>query len=126
MSETSKSYNELDSYIAAFSEEERQEYAAAETALDLACMLYHIRQEQGLTQGEAAARVQERLRFLLLKSNLYVVCIDLCQDLKQFSNFLAAQVKRSLSHSQFKHAIVGKKCGSKAVKQPDTCLLCDV
>ena len=28
----------------------------AETALDLACILYHIRQEQGLTQRKAAAR----------------------------------------------------------------------
>jgi DNA-binding XRE family transcriptional regulator len=56
MSETTKSYNEIDSYIAAFSKEERQEYDAAETALDLACILYHIRQEQGLTQREAAAR----------------------------------------------------------------------
>ena len=56
MSETTRSYNEIDSYIAAFSEEERQEYDAAETALDLACILYHIRQEQGLTQREAAAR----------------------------------------------------------------------
>jgi DNA-binding XRE family transcriptional regulator len=56
MSETTKSYNEIDSYIATFSEGERQEYDAAETALDLACILYHIRQEQGLTQREAAER----------------------------------------------------------------------
>jgi DNA-binding XRE family transcriptional regulator len=55
MSET-KSYNEIDSYIAAFSERERQEYNAAETALDLACILYHIRQERGLTQRKAAER----------------------------------------------------------------------
>ena len=56
MSEITKPYNEIDSYIAAFSQEERQEYDAAETALDLASMLYHIRQEQGLTQREAAER----------------------------------------------------------------------
>src|SRR6266702_995897 len=56
MSETSRSYNEIDDYIAAFSDEERQEYAAAETALDLASMLYRIRQEQGLTQRNAAER----------------------------------------------------------------------
>ena len=56
MSETIKPYNEIDDYIAAFPDEERQEYVAAETALDLACILYHIRQEQGLTQREAAER----------------------------------------------------------------------
>ncbi len=56
MSETTKPYNEIDDYIAAFSDEERQEYVAAETALDLACMLYQIRQEQGLTQRQAAER----------------------------------------------------------------------
>lgn len=48
--------NEIDDYIATFSDEERQEYAAAETALDLACILHHIRQEQGLTQHDAAER----------------------------------------------------------------------
>jgi len=56
MSETSKPYNEIDDYIAAFSDEERQEYSAAETALDLACILYHLRQEQGLTQRQTAER----------------------------------------------------------------------
>jgi len=56
MSETSRSYNEIDDYIAAFSDEERQEYGAAETALDLASILYRIRQEQGLTQHKAAER----------------------------------------------------------------------
>lgn len=54
MSEATSPYNEIDDYIAALSNEERQEYAAAETALDLACILYHIRQEQGLTQQKAA------------------------------------------------------------------------
>jgi HTH-type transcriptional regulator / antitoxin HipB len=56
MSETSRPYNEIDDYIATFSDEERQEYAAAEMALDLASMLYQIRQEQGLTQQHAAER----------------------------------------------------------------------
>jgi len=56
MSETTSPYNEIDDYIAAFSDEERQEYVAAETALDLACILYQIRQEQGLTQRKAAER----------------------------------------------------------------------
>lgn len=56
MSETNRSPNEIDDYIATFSPEERQEYRAAETALDLASMLYHIRHTQGLTQSSAAER----------------------------------------------------------------------
>jgi ribosome-binding protein aMBF1 (putative translation factor) len=56
MNENIRPYNEIDNYIATFSEKERQEYAVAETALDLASMLYHLRQEQGLTQREAAER----------------------------------------------------------------------
>jgi DNA-binding XRE family transcriptional regulator len=56
MSETTRPSNEIDDYIAAFSDEERQEYVAAETALDLASMLYQIRQKQGLTQRGAAER----------------------------------------------------------------------
>ena len=47
MSKTSKPSNEIDDYLAAFSYEGRQAYAAAETALDLTTMLYLIRQEQG-------------------------------------------------------------------------------
>ena len=47
MSKTSGPSNEIDDYIAAFSDEERQEYAAAETALDLATLLYRIKQVQG-------------------------------------------------------------------------------
>ena len=56
MNETSKPYNEIDDYIAAFSEEERQEYVAAATALDLAGLLYQLRQKKGLTQRGAAER----------------------------------------------------------------------
>ena len=56
MSETIRPSNEIDDYIAAFSDEERQEYAVAETALDLASMLYHLRQNRGLTQRGAAER----------------------------------------------------------------------
>jgi DNA-binding XRE family transcriptional regulator len=56
MSETNNPYNEIDDYIATFSPEERQEYSAAETALDLASMLYHIRRTHGLTQRDAAER----------------------------------------------------------------------
>jgi hypothetical protein len=64
MSKTSGPSNEIDDYIAAFSVEERQEYAAAETALDLATMLYCIRQEQEPGQqaishlGKAASTMQ--------------------------------------------------------------------
>ena len=56
MNETGKPYNEIDDYIAAFSEEERQEYVAAATALDLAGLLYQLRQRKGLTQRGAAER----------------------------------------------------------------------
>jgi len=56
MSETTGSSNEIDNYIATFSDEEHQEYIAAETALDIASILYQIRQEQGLTQHKAAKR----------------------------------------------------------------------
>ncbi len=56
MSETSEPYNEIDDYIAAFSREERQEYIAAEMALDLATMRYHIRKELGSRQQYDAER----------------------------------------------------------------------
>ena len=56
MNEISKPYNEIDDYIADFSEEEQQEYAAAATALDLAALLYQLRQRKGLTQYGAAER----------------------------------------------------------------------
>jgi DNA-binding XRE family transcriptional regulator len=57
MSKTTRPYNEIDDYIAAFSDEERQEYAAAETALDLASMLYRLRKEQGPRQQHDAERI---------------------------------------------------------------------
>ena len=56
MSKTTRPYNEIDDYIAAFSYEERQEYAAAETALDLIIMLYRIRKKQGTRQQHDAER----------------------------------------------------------------------
>jgi DNA-binding phage protein len=56
MSESTRPSNEIDDYIAAFSDEECQEYIAAETALDLASILSQIRQKQGLTQCGAAER----------------------------------------------------------------------
>jgi hypothetical protein len=62
MSKTSKPSNEIDDYIAAFSDEERQGYAAAETALDLATMLYRIRKEQGPGQQRDAERAGSKQR----------------------------------------------------------------
>jgi HTH-type transcriptional regulator / antitoxin HipB len=56
MSQTNRPYNDIDDYIATFSLEERKEYSAAETALDLASLLYHIRHTHGLTQRSAAER----------------------------------------------------------------------
>lgn len=55
MSKTTSPYNEIDDYIAvaAFSYEERQEYAAAETALDVATMLYRMRKERGPRHQQA-------------------------------------------------------------------------
>ena len=59
MSKTSRPYNEIDDYIAAFSDEERQEYAAAEKALDLATMLYCISLEQEPRQQQAISRLEK-------------------------------------------------------------------
>jgi DNA-binding XRE family transcriptional regulator len=56
MSDKQKTYGDIDTYIAAMSDEERQELAIADIALDLAWILYHARQERGLTQSEAAKR----------------------------------------------------------------------
>jgi DNA-binding XRE family transcriptional regulator len=56
MSKTDRPYNQIGDFIAAFSSEERQGYAAADTLMDLASILYHIRQERGLTQRQAAER----------------------------------------------------------------------
>jgi hypothetical protein len=59
MSETSGPYKEIDVYIAAFTDEERQEYAAAETALDLASMLYRISLEQEPRQQQVISRLKK-------------------------------------------------------------------
>ncbi len=56
MNDTNRSADEIDDYIATFSPEEREEYSAAETALDLAGLLYHIRHTHGLTQRSVAER----------------------------------------------------------------------
>jgi DNA-binding XRE family transcriptional regulator len=49
-------YNDIDTYIASFGEEERQELAHAEAALDLALLVYQARKGRGLTQNAAAAQ----------------------------------------------------------------------
>ena len=56
MSKTNRPYNEINDYIATFSPEELQEYSTAESALDLASLLYHIRHKHGLTQRSVAER----------------------------------------------------------------------
>jgi hypothetical protein len=56
MSETNRPYNEIEDYLATFSLEEQKEYRTAETALDLANLLYHIRYSHGSTQLSAAER----------------------------------------------------------------------
>jgi hypothetical protein len=62
MSKPSGPSNEIDSYIATFSREERQEYIAAEMALDLVIMHYRIRKEQGSRQQHDAERVGVKRR----------------------------------------------------------------
>jgi DNA-binding XRE family transcriptional regulator len=56
MNDTNRPSNEIDDHIATFSPEEIEEYSAAETALDLAGLLYHIRHTHGLTQRNVAER----------------------------------------------------------------------
>lgn len=56
MSDTAPLHNDIDEYIAAFSEDERQELAHADAALDLAILLYRLRTERALTQKDAAEK----------------------------------------------------------------------
>ena len=53
-------HNEIDDYIAGLPEAEQQEVAIAGIALDLAQLLFHLRQERGLSQTAAAARAGMR------------------------------------------------------------------
>jgi ribosome-binding protein aMBF1 (putative translation factor) len=46
-------HNEIDDYIATLTDEERQEVAIADAALELASLLYQARQERDLSQTEA-------------------------------------------------------------------------
>lgn len=48
--------DDLDAYVATFTDEEREELAAAEMAIDIAILLHDAREERGLSQ-EAAARL---------------------------------------------------------------------
>jgi transcriptional regulator with XRE-family HTH domain len=56
MSDTAPIHNDIDEYIAALGEEERQELAHADAALDLAILLYRLRTERALTQKDAAEK----------------------------------------------------------------------
>ena len=56
MSDTAPVHNDIDEYIAAFTEEERQELAHADAALDLAILLYRLRTERAMTQKDAAEK----------------------------------------------------------------------
>jgi transcriptional regulator with XRE-family HTH domain len=44
----------LERYVASFTEDERQELAAAEAAIDIAILLHRAREHRGLNQGAAA------------------------------------------------------------------------
>jgi DNA-binding XRE family transcriptional regulator len=46
--------DDIDAYVASFDEQERQELADAEAAIDLAIMLYRARERKRLSQAEAA------------------------------------------------------------------------
>ncbi len=46
--------DDIDAYVATFDEEERQELAAAEAAIDIAILLYRAREHRGLSQAAAA------------------------------------------------------------------------
>ncbi|HST87369.1 MAG TPA: helix-turn-helix transcriptional regulator [Ktedonobacterales bacterium] len=56
MSDTSRTPDDLDAYLANDSAEERRELAHAEAALDLATLLYEARSARGLSQTAAAER----------------------------------------------------------------------
>ena len=53
---TASEPDDLDAYIATLDEEEHQALAAAETAMDIAILLYRAREHRGLSQDAAARR----------------------------------------------------------------------
>ena len=56
MSEYGPTYNEIDDYIAELTDEEREELATADAAIELAFLFHDAREARGLTQAEAARR----------------------------------------------------------------------
>jgi transcriptional regulator with XRE-family HTH domain len=56
----SQSPMRIDEYIESLSDEERQEVALAEVAIDLARLLYHARERRQITQSEAARLAEMR------------------------------------------------------------------
>ncbi len=48
--------DDLDAYVATFDESEREDLRGAETAIDIAILLYRAREHRGLSQGAAAER----------------------------------------------------------------------
>lgn len=50
----SAGFDDLDTYVATLDEQERQELVAAETAIDIAILLYRAREHRGLSQAAAA------------------------------------------------------------------------
>lgn len=56
LSHEAPKHDDLDTYIATLDEQERQDLAQAEAALDLAVLLHEVRAARGLTQKDAAER----------------------------------------------------------------------
>lgn len=56
MNEHGPIYNEIDGYISEMTEEEREELATADAAIELAFLFHDAREARGLTQAEAARR----------------------------------------------------------------------
>lgn len=54
MNKHETTYNGVDDYIAELTDDERDKLATAETAIELAFLLYKARQAKGLTQAKAA------------------------------------------------------------------------
>lgn len=52
---TPASIDDIDAYVAALSEKDREELATAEAAIDIAILLHRAREQRGLTQACAAS-----------------------------------------------------------------------
>ena len=53
-SDKAEGQDDIERYVAAFTDEERQGLAAAEAAIDIAILLHRVREHRGLNQGAAA------------------------------------------------------------------------